>query len=496
MRRFLEMVPGLASWLTLFGLVFLSWRLPLAVVIFVILYDLYWFLKIIYLFFHLRHSFVQMRANIKINWLKKIQNDFGDNWRNIYHLVILPAYKESYETVQASIQSLFEVNYPKDKMILVLGIEERGCPADLAIAEKIQKEFGGNFFKFLVTVHPANLPGEIPGKGSNETWAIRQAKKEIVDVLKIPYENIIVSSFDVDTRPGIDYFALLSYRFLQASDRQHASYQPIPLFINNLHRASPFARLVGFTSTFWQFMQQARPHRLVTFSSHSLPFKGLTEVGFWPTDIVSEDSGIFFKLFNHYDGRWRVVPLLYPVYMDAVVGVNFWEAMKNLYKQQRRWAWGAENFAYICTNFFKNRKIKWSAKIFWAFHYFSGHYSWATNSFILFIFSWLPTLLGDPAFQVTIASYNLPRITSWIMNGSTFGIVTSAILSVLLLPPKLPWLQKKHYFLYILQWFLLPLTIILFSSFPALEAQTRAILGGRFRLGFWRTPKASPDKLL
>lgn len=488
MKRFYEILPGLSAWLSLGALVFFSWQLPTAVVVFIVLYDLYWFLRTIYLFFHLRHSFVQMRANLKANWLAKLKDDFGGRWEKIYHLVILPMYHESQEVVAASLRSLAETNYPKEKIIIVLATEERGGSTDRVTAGKIKEEFGNNFGRFLVTLHPADRPGELPGKGSNEAWAIKEAKGEIIDILKIPYEDIIVSSFDIDTRPGPDYFALLSYRFLETLERQRASYQPIPLFVNNLHATSVFARLVGFTSTFWQFMQQARPHRLVTFSSHSMPFQALVEVGFWPTDIVSEDSQIFFKLFNHY-GDWRVVPLLYPVYMDAVVGEHFWEAMANLYRQQRRWAWGIENFPYISLNFFRNRKMKLSAKIFWTFQYFSGHYSWAVNSFILFLFGWLPNLLGEAAFQTTVVSYNLPRITAWIMNGSIIGIITSALLSILLLPPKLPWLQKKHYVLYALQWVLMPVTFLFFSSLPALEAQTRMMLGGKFRLGFWKTPK-------
>ena len=63
------------------------------------------------------------------------------------------------------------------------------------------------------------------------------------------------------------------------------------------------------------------------------------------------------------------------------------------------------------------------------------------------------------------------------------------MLSILLLPPKPEWFKPRHYFLYLIQWILMPLTFIIFGSIPALEAQTRMMLGGKFRLGFWATPK-------
>ncbi len=75
------------------------------------------------------------------------------------------------------------------------------------------------------------------------------------------------------------------------------------------------------------------------------------------------------------------------------------------------------------------------------------------------------------------------------MTLAMIGIATSAILSIILLPPKPAWFKKKHYFLYLCQWLLIPFTLIFFGAFPGLEAQTRLMLGGRFRLGFWVTPK-------
>ncbi len=488
--RVYELIPGLAAWITLGGLVFLSWQLPQVVVIFILLYDLYWLLKLFYLFLHLRFAFSTMRKNLRIDWLGILKREKAD-WEKIYHLVVLPMYQEPYGVVERGFLSLTMSNYPKEKLIVVLASEERGGEIDAETARRIEKKFGTSFGGFLSTFHPTDIPGELPGKGSNEAWAARLAVSDIIDKRGIKYENVLVSVFDIDTRTGPDYFGVLSHSFLKARHPLRSSYQPIPLFTNNLSKSKFFARLVGFSSSFWHLMQSSRPEQLVTFSSHSLPLKALVEVGFWETNLVSEDARIFFQCLAHYRGDWRTVPLLYPVYMDSVVGRNFFEAMKNLYKQQRRWAWGVENFVYAARDFRKAKDMPGRIKRFWMWTQFDGFYSWSTSSFIIFLFGVLPNVLGNENFKSSLLSYNLPRITGVILNLSTVGIIVSAILSIILMAPKMEGFKKRYYVYYLLEWILMPLVFIFFGSVPALDAQTRLMLGGKARLGYWRTPKAT-----
>jgi hypothetical protein len=88
-----------------------------------------------------------------------------------------------------------------------------------------------------------------------------------------------------------------------------------------------------------------------------------------------------------------------------------------------------------------------------------------------------------------VLSYNLPHITRFIVALSMVGVASSAVLSVLLLPKPSGGLTVKDYSVFILQWVLMPFTLIIFGAFPGLEAQTRLMLGGKWRLGFWVTPK-------
>ncbi len=428
-----------------------------------------------------------MKDNIKVPWRERLE--ILADWQSIYHLIILPMATEPYEVVRETFESLKNTNYPKEKLLVVLATEERAGPGAKEVAERISKEFSLEFPNFLVTRHPDGLSGEIPGKGSNEAWAAKRAKEEIIDKLHIPYEKIVVSVFDVDTQIYQEYFGCLTYHFLTTDEPQRSSYQPIPLFTNNIYQAPALARIISFSATFWQMMQQSRPERLTTFSSHAMPFRALVEIGYWQKDIVSEDSRIFWQCYLHYNGDWRAVPLFYPVSMDANVAPTFWRTMINIYKQQRRWGWGVENIPYMIEGFLKNKLIPLKSKIYWSFNAIEGFHSWATNSILIFALGWLPLLIGKEGFSQTVLSYNLPTITRYILLFATVGIASSAILSVMLLPPKPEGLRWRHYLLYIVQWALLPITLILFGSLPALESQTRLMIGGKFRLGFWITPK-------
>ena len=486
--RFFESIPAVLAWSTLILMVVASKYIPTWAAVFIITFDTYWFFKTIFMSLHLRSAFNKMRENMKVNWLEEVKK-LGKDWQDIYHLLILPMSTESYEVVRETFDTLRELNYPKGRLIIVLGIEERVGESAKQIADKIKKEFGEEFYKFLITTHPSDIPGEMIGKGSNETWAAKEAKRLIIDPEGIPYEKILISVFDVDTQVPPEYFGRLIYSFLTAEHPQRSSYQPVPLYNNNIFEAPAMGRVVALSATFWHMLQQARAEKVTTFSSHSMPFKALVEIGFWDTDIVSEDSRIFWQCYLHYDGDWRVVPLLYPVSMDANVAPTFWKTMGNIYKQQRRWAWGSDNIPYILNGFRKTKGISLWRKFHWAFFKIEGFHSWATNALLIFALGWLPIILGGEAFNDTLLSFNLPNITRIIMTFASFGIISSAVLGMILLPPHPDWFRFRHKILYVVQWALLPFSMIVFGAIPALEAQTRLMLGGKFRLGFWVTPK-------
>jgi len=427
-----------------------------------------------------------MKRNLEIDWLEKLNLLPARNWQEIYHLIILPVYQEGIEIVEATCQSLLDTAYPKDKMIVVLATEERAGQVAQKTAKEIKKKFGSKFSRFLVTVHPKDIAGEIAGKGSNEAWAAARAKEEVIDKLSIPYQNVIVSGFDIDTKAGPQYFGCLTWYYLTTENPLRASYQPIPVYNNNIWSAPAFSRVISTSGTFWQMMQQERPEQLVTYSAHAMPFKTFLEVDY-PRNIVADDSHIFWKSFLYYNGDYRVVPLHYPVSMDAVLAKNLFRTALNQYRQQRRWAWGCVEIPYLLYGFLKNKKIPLWEKIRHSFIVIEGFWSWGTVALLIFFLGWLPLILGGESFNVTMLSYNLPRITSYIMTTAMIGMIVSAIISQLILPPRPSRRSRWKNLSMILQWLLLPITLIIFGTFPALDAQIRLMLGKH--LGFWVTEK-------
>ena len=497
--RFLEILPGAFSWGTLALAVFLSFVWPVGVAIFIITFDVFWLIKTVYLTLHFRAAFERIRQNLKVNWLERLDqltvSDYSlpvKNWRDIYHLVILPTYKEKEEVISATIESLANANYPKEKLIVVLAQEERaGKEYNAKVANEIISKYGKSFLKLVTVEHPAGIPGELAGKGSNIAWAGKYAKKEIIDRMQIPYESVLVSAFDIDTIIFPDYLSRLTFVYLTTKNPLRASYQPVPFYTNNTWEAPAFARVIAFSTTFWYTVLQERVESSTTFSSHSMPFQALVDVDFWQTNMVSEDSRIFMQCFLRYDGDYRVEPLFYPVTMDANVAPTFWQTIVNIYKQQRRWAWGAESIPYLLFGFYKNKRIPLFKKLFLSFVMIEGFWSWATNAIIIFLLGWLPVVVGGPEFNRTVLSFNLPRLTQMIMTVAMVGLVTLAIYSIFILPPRPPKYGKLKYVWMILQWLLFPLTSIGLGAIPALDAQTRLMLGEY--MGFWVTPKSRKE---
>ncbi|HTK05486.1 MAG TPA: glycosyltransferase family 2 protein [Candidatus Eisenbacteria bacterium] len=488
--RLLEMVPGAVVWLTLVLAVLFSFFAPLVAIYFIIIFDLFWLFRVTYFVIFLIASWRRYRRDVRIDWVPRAVAlpRFGE----LYHLVFLPTYKEDIGIIRTTMRSLVAAAYPgkKDRFIIVHTGEESDKERFLSNARIIEEEFGKEFFRFVTVVHPIGLPGELRGKGSNIHHAGERAK-ELIDSLGIPYENVVVSSFDIDTCVHPQYFAHLAFKYLTHPNPTRASYQPIALYNNNMWDAPALIRVAAFGTTFWLMTELTRPERLFTFSSHSMSFKALVDVGFWQKDIVTEDSRIFLQCLVHYDGDYAVVPMYMPVSMDTVMADTWGRSLKNLYLQQRRWAWGVEHFPYLMSRFWKNPRFPLRKKIFHVWTLAEGMYTWATAPLMIFILGYLPFWVAPDRIRTSVLFQNTPHMLETLMRLALVGVLVSAVLSFSLLPPMPTHRRPYEKVVMFFQWALVPVTFILFGSIPAIDAQTRLMLGKY--LGFNVTEKKRKD---
>jgi len=482
--RFFEVLPGVASWTTLIGVVILSVYAPFFAAYFIIAFAVYWVLKTAFLSYHLRHNWKRLRNHLRMDWGQMIERfEYG----HLYHVVILPFHKEPADVIDATVTALSQSKYDLKNIIVVLATEERAGKEAQEFAAQMKEKWGSIFSSFLITTHPKDIVGEMPGKGSNATWAAEQVRKEILDVHGIRYNHTLVSIFDIDTAIYPDYFNCLVWHFMTASRPLKSSFQPVPIFNNNMWEASTLSRVVAMSSTFWEMVQQERPERMATFSSHSVSFQALYEIGYWQTNMVSEDSRIYWNLMIANNGEYDVIPLSYPVSMDANVAPTFFGTLKNIYRQHRRWTYGVENFVYIGYHFTKNKNISLKRRIVILLQQAEGYWSLVTNPIMLFILGWAPIFFGGRVFHETVLSYNLPIVVRNLLVFAMFGLVISSFISLTLIPPRPEGRSRIRYVVMAFQWLLVPVTMVAFSALPGLDAQTRLMLGKY--MGFWVTPK-------
>ena len=406
--------------------------------------------------------------------------------KDIHHLVVVTVVKETIDVVEPCISAIKNSAYPSERILVAIALEARANENIKKDMETLWKKYKSSFFDLIVVVHPAGLAGEAAVKGANATCAARKAA-EYFQAQKVPYENIIVSCFDADTVSGPEYFSCLTYYFMITSGRARASFQPIPVYYNNIWDVPSFARIIDIGTSFFELVEATNPSKLVTFSSHSMSFEALVDVGYWPVNMISDDSAIFWKAFIYYDGDYQTVPIYTTVSMDIAQGRNALETLVSIYKQKRRWAWGVENFPIVLRAFLKSKSISLYKRINFSYKLLDSFVSWATWSFLLAFLSWLPAIFAGREFATSTVYYIAPRIRGTVFGLAFVGILICMAVSLLLLPAESAKNRAWKAITHVFEWLSIPIVILVLSALPALDAQTR-LMSARY-MEFWVTDK-------
>jgi hypothetical protein len=494
--RFFEIMPGVLTWTALslpFVLAFTSVRFA---AIFMIAYLVLWFIKAVALNIRAIQGWHIFQEHVKIDWqhlledLKKESIDTtlpkwhnnnkqriakapnGINPDNIIHAVIVATWNESKETLQPTLDTIKDSIYDKQKMIVLLAYEDRGGPAVEKQAIELMKEYEGVFLVSRAVKH-IDAPGEVVGKGGNITYAGRELE-QLVAKMGIDPMHVLVTTLDADNRPHKSYFIGLSYVYAVCHDPLYLSFQPIPMFTNNIWDAPAPMRVIATGNSYWMLIQGLRQHMLRNFSAHAQPLAALIKTDFWSVRTIVEDGHQYWRSYFTFDGNHEVIPIFLPIYQDAVLANGYKRTLKAQFVQLRRWAWGASDIAYVAKyGLMTKNKIPKHDVWFKFLRLVEGHFSWATAPLILAFGALIPWLFHQRDFLAN----QLPQIASQIQTIALAGILVTMYLSFRILPPK-PLRYKRHRtVLMVLQWALLPITTICYSAFAAIYSQTRLMFG-------------------
>ncbi|MBR2803052.1 glycosyltransferase family 2 protein [Candidatus Saccharibacteria bacterium] len=420
------------------------------------------------------YHFKEHVENLKM--MSTVDNDYPDPAKTL-HVVIMAAYNEGYEIIAPSIKSVADNTFPNDRIIFVLAYEARGGEEIEKTAQRLASEYKGKFKDFLLVKHPADLPGEVVGKGPNLTYAGEAVAKYFKEH-NLPVENAIVTSLDSDNHMAPKYLDCVAYEFITHSNRQHLSFQPVSLFMNNIWDAPAPSRVIAVSNSFFNVISTMRPHVLRNFASHSQPLQALEAMNFWSKRTIVEDGHQYWRSLFFFRGDYSVLPIRIPIYQDAVIDDTFLKTVKAQFVQVRRWYYGASDIAYVGSKLFvpRNKRLVPFWQLFPKFwRLLDSHVTLAMMAPIIAFGGWVPMIMNMT--NHTMIAYNLPNIVSWVETFASIGLIITVLVSFRMLPPRPAKYRKSRSFLMLIQWILMPITSILYQSIAAFYAQTRLMLG-------------------
>lgn len=486
-ERLLEIFPGFITWLALTSPIWLSFTLPYAVAYLILIADVYWLLTALRIGILILIGYKKMDWAQKQDWLKNLKNDFPTQWDNYYHLILIPTYKEALYILSPTFDALVNCSYPKEKIFIAIGFEERDDPEKLGQTQKYLKKIERKIAGVFTTIHPYGLEGEVPGQGSNKNWMI----KHIVPELKkrgIQTQNVFVTTLDADfvIHPQFLAGALHKYLSLPANERDKRTFTGVFLYHNNYWQTPTPMRLMATGTSFWQLAEMVGSDKYMNYSSMSVNLRALLDIGLWIPDKVNDDNGFYWKAYFHFNGNYRVIPHFLPLSGDAVQDTTLLKTFQNQYLQIRRWAYGVEHIPYIIKQYFTKEIDFWDKTDRVLFKIW-GDLKWGFLA-IFVTFGSLLIPLVNPNFRVSVLSINLPIVSSWILTAAFLGLFATIFVHEKTAPkrPK-SWSVFKKVWSYI-QWLLVPLILITISSLPAIDAQTSLMFGKK--LEFRVTNKA------
>lgn len=472
-KRVLEIVPGLLTWIIISLPIWGSILFPGPLAYGILFFDVFYFYKSFQLAFTAYIGSQKIKKSEKENWVNKI--DISKPSSKVNHIIIVPNYKERFDKLNRTLANLALQTYPLDRIHVILAMEAREEEAKEK-AEKLINEYKNKFGTIMATYHP-DILGEVKGKSSNQAYAGRETYKLLVGKGKLNLELTTVTTTDADAIFDKQYFAYLTYKFINDNKPFNKFWQSAIVFYNNMWLVPSPIRIISFFGSLWRIGLLVQKDRLLTHSTYSLSLKLLKDIDFWDADVIPEDYRIFFKAFYRKKGEIWVEPVFLKTSMDAALSVGYINSLKNKYHQERRWSWGVSDNPLFIKWWFTVPGVPFFRKTLLIFYVFTDHLLWPTNWFIITVFANVMPIL-NPVYSRTTLGYTLPSLAGFILTVTLLSLIIMIYIDYRNRPThvKLTWYRKL---IFPFEFILMPLVGFFLSSLPALISHTQLMFGKR-----------------
>lgn len=414
---------------------------------------------------------------------------FGFSAADVRHIVIVPTYKEPSAIIERTLDALAAQHRADERLIVVLGMEERE-PDARAKSSALIEAYRGRFRHMMATIHPSNIHGEEPGKSSNEAWAGKHARAEI-DRLGIDSSLTTITSCDADSVLDPAYFSAVARSFA-AEEGRHLSFWQAPIFFyNNIWQVPAPVRFTTWMQHAAQLSELAMPwFDSLPISTYTLSLDLCERCGYWDPAVIPEDWHSYLNCMFETGEDITMRSIFLPTMGDATDGEGMLDAVNNRFEQLKRHSWGAEDVGYIWGQL-TQRKHAWRSSTLFRFTQVLHDHSMRVINWVVLTSAYILAAhysgmhWYDLGWRSSIAQNIV--VLNVLFTVGTVVMATSIVLELWRCPPPDSTSKVATAVEIMTLWLLLPVLGLVLGMLPALEAQSRLMVG--IPLGYKVTPK-------
>ncbi len=498
-QRLLSFIPGFLTWFMLLSPIIVGYFFPGIVVFILTFLTIYWVYRSINGVLGLLYGYFRYKKESKIDWWKKVQDldfeklpnksDLPKSLKDLKHFIIIPIYAEPYKVLEESFKSINESSVPKSSILIVYAIEEKFKDRVINDIKLIQKNIDPKKqIKILYYVHPQNIEGEVQGvAGPNRDWAARHAIQDLNSQGE-DFNNYIFHTFDSDARLHKHYLSRITYEYLTTKRRKNYFYETaVHIFDNNtydvpvINRVAADAITIALLATWSTLNWPTTTVQMDTFSCYSCALTTAIKADFWDPSLGIDDTIFYWRAFKALDGDFEGKPFFIPIHLDATQGSGYLNSHVSLYKQQLRWGWGIIAFPLSIVLLKKAQRATLFDKIYHIWNTIEHFVLLRTLAFLHTFGFVLLTFINENIKQANYA-YAVPKLNSILLTITMLGTIPVFYIRLKIKKP-MPktWSLFKKILIVLIEIPALYINLLTFSFVPWLEAETKMMLGKRYK---------------